>query len=105
MPPTNSTTSPSEAPHDARPDAVPGVVAQELNALQQTLGDAMAQMDDMAAALHEVVALFKSGALEGDQGAQWLAQVRDKVLPFVADTQTVIADIAADIDDSIDGEK
>lgn len=107
MPPTNSITSPSEhseTPQDAQPDAMPEIAIQELNALQQTLGDAMAQMDGMAAALHEVMALFKAGALEGDQGDQWLAQVQKKVLPFVAETQSVLSDIADNIEDCIESE-
>ena len=58
---------------------------------------AIAQMDSMSAALLDVIALFEAGALSGAQGDHWLAQVRDRVLPFVADTQAVLRDAADDL--------
>jgi exonuclease VII small subunit len=91
MPPTNSTNFSPDPHHDL--DAV----THALGALQETLDVAMTQMDSMSAALQDVIALFKAGALSGAQGDHWLAQVRDKVLPFVADTQAVLCDVADDL--------
>ncbi len=91
MPLTNSTNFTPD------PHRVPDAVAHALGALQDTLDMAIAQMDSMSAALHDVIALFQAGALSGAQGDHWLAQVRDKVLPFVADTQAVLRDVADDL--------
>lgn len=101
MPQTNSTKSPSETPEQPLSD-VEQTIARELELLLDTLDDAMTQMDTMAAALQHVVALFKAGALEGAQGDQMLAQVRDKVMPFVADTRATLRDLADDIEEAQD---
>jgi type VI protein secretion system component VasF len=101
MPQTNSTTSPSEAP-EQQPSDAEQAIARELDTLLNTLDDALTEMDTMASALGQVIALFKAGALEGEQGEQWMAQVRDKVMPFVAETQATLRDLAGDIEEAQD---
>jgi hypothetical protein len=65
--------------------------------MRQALEAGAAQLDDITGALKEVVTLFETGALTGPNGDRWRDQVRDKLLPFVDETQTALSELARHI--------
>jgi hypothetical protein len=70
---------------------------EAVNQMQQALEDSAARLDGVASAMQEVIALFDAGALSGEHGERWRAQVQDKVLPFITRMQDTLRTLGSDL--------
>lgn len=85
----------TQAPDDSNP------AAEALNGMLDDLKDSAGQLKAMAASLQDVMAQFEAGALTGPPGDEWHDQIRDKLIPFVDETQQRLANLAGTVKDAV----